>query len=177
MAKKGFLYETQISAKDNDALNRFAVASADIDGGTLVSLGAVAHGDVFTATKATDGTGGGLWMAYNPEEHLTKVGDNLFAGLTADPRDYTNIADRTFDVFKPVAGVDIVGFTAGNIKAGETVEVGKFLEVGANGLEVKASATANTTSFEVIKIEKVPFPQAGIGAEYADKYVCAVAFN
>lgn len=176
MAKKGFLYEVQISAKDNDALNRFATATVDIDGGTLVSLGAV-NDDVFTATKATAGTGGGLWMAYNPEEHLTKVGDNLFAGLTADPRDYTNIANRTFDVFKPVAGVDIVGFTDGNLKAGETPTVGDFLEVGADGLEVQSSATADTTSFEVIKIEKVPFPQAGIGAEYANKYVCAVAFN
>lgn len=176
MAKKGFLYETQISAKDVDALNRYAKASVDIDGGSLVSLGAIAEGDVFTATKATAGTDGGLWMAYNPEEHLTVVGDNMFAGLTADPRDYTNIANRVFDVFKPQVG-DIIGLTAGNIKAGETVEVGKFLEIGADGYEVKASATADTTSFKVIAIEKVPFPQAGIGAEYADKYVCEVAFN
>ena len=176
MAKKGFVYETQISAKDVDALNRYAKASVDIDGGALVSLGGIAEGDVFTATKATAGTNGGLWMAYNPEEHLTVVGDNMFAGLTADPRDYTNIAGRVFDVFKPQVG-DIIGLTAGNIKAGETVEVDKYLEIGADGYEVKASATADTTSFKVVAIEKVPFPQAGIGAEYADKYVCEVAFN
>ena len=176
MAKHGFIYETQISAKDVDALNRYAKASVDVDGGTLVALGAIAEGDAFTATKATDGENGGLWIAYNPSEQLTKVGDNVYAGLSADPRDYTNIANRIFDVFKPVKG-DIVGFTAGNIKTGETVEVGKFLEIGASGLEVKASATADTTSFKVIRIESVPFPQASIGNEYADKYVCEVVFN
>ena len=176
MAKHGFIYETQIAAKDVDALNRFAKASVDVDGGSLVALGALAEGDVFTATKATAGTNGDLWIAYNPSEHLTVVGDNQFAGLTADPRDYTNLANRVFDVFKPQKG-DIVGFTAGNIKAGETVEVGKFLEIGADGLEVKASATADTTSFKVIGIESVPFPQAAIGNEYADKYVCEVVFN
>ena len=176
MAKKGFLYETQISAKDVDALNRFAKATVNVDGGALVALGAIAEGDVFTATKATAGTGGGLYMAYNPSEQLTVVDGKEYAGLSADPRDYTNIANRVFDVFKPQIG-DIVGLTAGNIKTGETVEVGKFLEIGADGYEVKASATADTTSFKVIAIEKVPFPQAGIGNEYADKYVCEVAFN
>lgn len=176
MAKKGFLYEIQISAKDVDALNRFAVSDTDVDGGALVTLGGLEDGDVFEATKASVGTGGGLYMAYNPSEQLTVVDGKEFAGLSADPRDYTNIAGRTYDVFMPKVG-DIVGLTAGNIKTGETVAVDKYLEIGADGYEVKASATANTTSFKVIAIEKVPFPQAGIGNEYADKYVCEVAFN
>lgn len=176
MAKKGFIYETQISAKDVDALNRYAKASVDVDGGTLVALGAVAEGDVFTATVATAGTNGGLWMAYNPSEHLTVVGDNMFAGLTVDPRDYTNIANRVMDVFKPQVD-DVIGFTDGNLKTGEEPTVGSFLEVGADGLEVKASATASTTSFEVVRIETVPFPQAGIGSEFVKKYDCRVVFN
>ena len=179
MAKKGFIYETQIAAKDVDALNRFAVASVDVDGGTLVALGAKTD-DVFAATKATNGEDGGLWMAYNPSEHLTKIGDNIYAGeeLNVDPREYTNLANRTFDVFKPQVG-DLIGFTAPNIKASDisSVAVDKYLEIGADGLEVKASATADTTSFKVVGIEDIPFPTAGIGYEVAKKYVAECVFN
>lgn len=177
MAKKGFIYETQIAAKDVDALNRFAVASVDVDGGTLVSLGTKTD-DVFAATVATDGTDGGLWMAYNPSEHFTEIGDNIYAGesLNVDPREYTNLAGRTFDVFKPQVG-DLIGFTAPNIKEGETVAVDSYLEIGADGFEVKASATASTTSFKVVGIEDVPFPNAGIGYEVAKKYVTECVFN
>lgn len=177
MAKKGFIYETQIAAKDVDALNRFAVASVDVDGGTLVSLGAKTD-DVFAATVATAGTGGGLWMAYNPSEHFTKIGDNIYAGesLNVDPREYTNLANRTFDVFKPQVG-DLIGFTEPNIKAGETVTVGSYLEIGADGYEVQVSPTASTTSFKVVGIEDVPFPKAGIGYDVAKKYVTECVFN
>lgn len=52
----GYMIERRISAKDVEAFNRSATSSADIDGGTLVSLGAYANG-VFTATKATSGEG------------------------------------------------------------------------------------------------------------------------
>lgn len=178
MAKKGYIIESQIAAKDVDAFNRNAIASDDVDGGALVALGGLATGDnnLFEATLATDGTGGGLYMAYNPSEHFTKVGDNIFAGLTVDPRDYTNLANRPFDVFKPQIG-DVIAFTDGNIKTGETVTKGSYLEIGASGLEVQVSPTANTTSFKVIEVGVQPFPQAGIGHENAPKYVCEVVFN
>jgi hypothetical protein len=169
----GFMIEKRISAKDVEALNRTAVADADIDGGALVSLGAFADGR-FTATKATAGTG--LWMAYNPSEHFTKVGDKFFAGFSKDPRDYTNLATRSFDVFKPQVG-DIVGLTDGNLAASQTVAVDKYLEQGANGYTVKDAATTATTSLKVIAIENLPFPQAGIGMENAKLYVCEVAQN
>lgn len=175
MAKKGYMIEKRIFAKDVEALNRSAKSATNIDGGTLVSLGAYADG-VFTATKATEGIG--LWMAYNPSEHFTEVEGNIFAGLTKDPRDYTNLHDRTFDVFKPQVG-DLVTITDGNLKAGEASKVveGKFLEQGANGYEVKTSATASTTSLKVIAVETLPFPQAGIGMEFAKAYLCEVAQN
>ena len=170
----GFMIEKRISAKDVEALNRTAVANADIDGGALVSLGAFEDGR-FTATKATAGTG--LWMAYNPSEHFTKVGDKFFAGLSKDPRDYTNLATRSFDVFKPQVGVDIIGLTDGNLAASQTVSVGNYLEQSATGFTVKTTATADTTSLKVIAIENLPFPQAGIGMENAKLYVCEVAQN
>jgi hypothetical protein len=176
MAKKGYMIESKISAKDIDALNRSAKASVDVDGGTLVELGAYADG-VFTATKAS-GAKTGLWMAYNPSEHLVEVNGKLIAGesISPDPRDYTNIKDRVFDVFKPQVG-DIVSLTDGNLADSQTVSVGKFLEQGASGYEVKASATASTTSLKVIAVENLPFPQAGIGMEFAKKYICEVAQN
>lgn len=92
----------------------------DIDGGMLVKLGEYADG-VWNVTKATEGEG--LYMAYNPSEHFTDVNGRLFAGLTKDPRDYTNLTGRTFDIFKLTKG-DIVGITAELIKAAdvETVE-------------------------------------------------------
>ena len=174
MAKKGYMIEKRISAKDVEALNRSAVSASDVDGGALVALAGYANG-VFTATKAT--TGLGNYMAYNPSEHLTQVNGNVFAGLSKDPRDYTNLAGRTFDVFKPQAGVDVVAITDGNIATGQTVAIDKFLEQGANGYEVKDTATTGITSFKVIAIEKQAFPQAGIGMENAKVYICEVAQN
>lgn len=173
MAKKGYIIEKRISAKDVEALNRSAVSTEDIDGGTLVSLEEYSNG-VFTAKKSTGGLGN--YMAYNPSEHLVKVGDN-YATISKDPRDYTNLASRTFDVFKPQTGVDVIGITDGNIAIGQTIAVGSFLEQGTAGYEAKATSTAGTTSFKVIAIENQPFPQAGIGMENAKVYVCEVAQN
>lgn len=172
---KGYMIEKRIFAKDVEALNRSAKSATDIDGGALVALSTYADG-VFTATKATSGNG--LWMAYNPSEHFTKVDNKIYAGLSKDARDYTNLAGRTLDVFKPQVG-DLIGITDGNLKNGEAskVEVNKYLEQGANGYEVKASATADTTSLKVIAIETLPFPQAGIGMEFAKVYICEVAQN
>ena len=112
MAKKGYIIEGRIMAKDVESLNRSATCSTAVDGGKLVSLGALSNG-LFTATITTSGTG--LWMAYNPSEHLFDVngdGTKLVAGgsISADPRDYTNIANRPFDVFKPQIG-DIIKIT------------------------------------------------------------------
>lgn len=172
---QGYIIESRISAKDVDALNRSAVATTDVDGGTLVTLGELEDG-VFKATKATSGQG--LWMAYNPSEHLTKVGDKLFAGLSADPRDYTNLANRTMDVFKPQVG-DLIGLTDGNFKAGESAKavVGKYVEQGASGYEMKESATASTTSLLVKEIVEVPMPKDGIGNEFVKVHICEVAQN
>lgn len=172
---KGYMIEKRIFAKDVEALNRSATSTTNVDGGTLVSLSTYADG-VFTATKSTEGQG--LWMAYNPSEHFSEVDGMIIAGVSKDARNYTNIAGRTFDIFKPQIG-DLVSLTDGNLKTGEPakVEVGKFLEQGASGYEVKASATASTTSLKVIAIETLPFPQAGIGMEFAKAYLCEVANN
>lgn len=170
---KGYIIEANIAAKNIEALNRTAVCESDVDGGTLVTLGAFADG-AFTATKSSSGEG--LYMAYNPAEHLTEVDGEVYAGLSKDPRKYTNLKNRPFSVFKPQIG-DIIVFTDGNLASGQTPEKDKFLEQGATGLEKKETATEATTSFKVLEIGVLQFPQKGIGMENAKKYVCECVNN
>lgn len=179
MAKHGYIIETRIASKNVDAYNRTAQCTEDVDGGALLELGEM-KGDVFTATlvKATGKMG--LWMAYNPSEHYTVVGDKVFAGLSADPRDYTNVKDRPIDIFKPQAGVDLVGFTTGNIKDEDisNLTVGKYLEMDATGKWTKKdSPTDSTTSFKVVQIKTIPMPQAKIGNEAVKVWICECAQN
>lgn len=170
MAKKGFMIEKNM----DNAMAFTGVASVDIDGGTLVAIGDVDDYGRYTVTKQASGEG--KYIALNPTEHFVQIDgtDVLVAQPTVDPRDYTNIKGRSIDLRLLEVGMK-VGFTAGNVKTGETVAAKKYLEASADGLVVKASPTASTTSFYVEKIEKMPFPQKGIGNEYADVYVCRVA--
>ena len=179
MAKKGYIIETRIAAKNVDSYNRTAQCDENLDGGALVELGEM-NGDVFTATqvKATGKTG--LWMVYNPSEHYTDVDGKLFAGLSADPRDYTNIKKRPCDVFKPQVG-DLIGFTAGNIKEGDvgSLAVGSYLEPEAGGQYAKkdSAPTASTTSFLIKQIKTIPMPQSKIGMEEVKVYIAECVQN
>ena len=99
----GFIIESMIQAKNIDALNRSVTSAINVDGGGLVSLAypTTKGNDVWTASAPADGALGGLWIAYNPEVKYTDVNGKRYAGLSADIRDYTNIAGETFDAFKP----------------------------------------------------------------------------
>lgn len=175
MANYGFIVEKQLMADDIGTLNKSATCTTNVDGGNLVTLGAYTDGS-YAVTLGTAGAALGFWMAYNPTEHLTSVNGKLFAGLTKDPRDYTNNANRQFDIFKPQVE-DIIGFTTSNI-TGSAPTVGQFLEPAANGtVGAKSSQTADSTSFKVVSIEKLPFPKADIGMEMANLYVCKCVAN
>lgn len=170
----GYIVEKTLRADEADSLNRNAIASVNVDGGNLVTFGAYDKG-VFTVTPATATAALGVGMAYNPTEHLTVVNGKMFAGLSKDPRDFTNIANRPFDVFIPCKG-DIVGFTADNIN-GAAPTAGQFLVQAANG-QLKASATAGDgIAFKLLAIESLPFPQACVGNEIAPLYVCECVAN
>ncbi len=179
MAKKGYIIETRIAAKNVDAYNRTALCEADLDGGALVELGEM-KGDAFTATQVKATGKVGLWMAYNPSEHYTVVDDKYFAGLSADPRDYTNIKNRPLDIFKLQVG-DLVGFTAGNIKSSDlgSVVVGDYLEPEAGGqlARKQTSPTEATTSFKVVQVKTIPMPQAKIGMEQVKVFIAECAQN
>ena len=100
----GVIVESRIQATNIDALNRTAQAEIAVAGGGLVALTASATqgNEVWTAAAPASGTLGGLWIAYNPAEHLTVVGDKVFAGLSEDPRDYVNVANRPFDCYSAI---------------------------------------------------------------------------
>lgn len=172
----GYMIESQLTAHDISAYVKAAVAAADIDGGTLVALGAHANGK-FTVTKATSGAG--LYIAKNPAQHLIKVGTKTVSGedISADPRDFTNLAGENFNVEMLVPNVDVLKLTAGNIKTGETPAVGKYLEQGADGYVVKDAPTASTTSLKILEIGTQAVPMGGIGHEDMTTYLCMVAQN
>ena len=176
---KGVIVESRIQATNIDALNRTAKAAVDVAGGGLVALTASgAQGnEVWTAAAPASGTLGGLWIAYNPSEHFTKVGDKFFAGLSADPRDYANIAGRPFDCFKPVVG-DEIDITIDCVDAsGSSVVAGDFLESKAGQttftrVAASSNATAGSTAFKVEYVGTAPFPAGSIGMEQVKIFRC-----
>ena len=175
----GVIVESRIQATNIDALNRTAqTASTDIAGGGLVALApsGTQGNEVWTATVPSD-TLTGLWIAYNPAEHFTKVGDKIFAGLSVDPRDYTNIGGRPFDVFKPQIGdeiditVDCVDASASSAVAGDILE-SKASQSTFTRIAAGTSATANHTAFKIEYVGTTPMPKAGIGMEQVKVFRC-----
>ena len=176
MAKHGVLIESMIQAKNIDALNRSVISTVDVDGGNLIALTAptVKGEDRWTASAPASGTLGGLWIAYNPSVKYTEVNGKMYAGLSADPRDYTNIKNHTFDAFKPKVGdeiivtIDDVDETGAQATAGDILESKngqtKFTRVAGG------TATSGSTAFKVEWIGYVNFPQAGIGDEKVKVY-------
>ena len=174
----GVIVESRIQATNIDALNRTAQATVDVAGGGLIALtpSGVQGNEVWTAEEPSDELGG-LWIAYNPAEHLTKVGDKFFAGLSKDPRDYANIADRPFDCFKPEVGdeiditVDCVDDTADDVVAGDILE-SKAGQTTFTRVAAAPGATEGSTAFEVEYVGVAPFPMAGIGMEQVKMFRC-----
>lgn len=181
MAKNGVLIESMIQAKNIDALNRSVVATVDVAGGSLIALTAPTKQgeDRWTAVAPSSSALTGLWIAYNPSVRYTEVNGKLFAGLSADDRDYTNIANHTFDAFKPKIGDEIV-ITADNVDADTVANVvaGDTLESKAGQLTFTrvagSTATTGHTAFNVEWVGTLEFPKAGIGVESvkAFKAVC-----
>lgn len=158
----GFIVEKSLRAKNIDSLNRTAISTTtDFDGGNLVVLTAGTSAEApYTASAPSANSTTGCWMAYNPAEALSIVSGKTFAGLSADPRDYTNGKNRPFSVFKPMK-YDIVGFTKDCFDATLTASVDNTYYVGVKGSQSKltcSSSALSGTSFKVISHGTLPFP-------------------
>ena len=175
----GVIVESRIKATNIDALNRTAKAAVDVAGGGVVALTAsgTQGSEVWTAAAPASGSLGGLWIAYNPSEHVTKVGGKFFAGLSEDPRDYVNIAGRPFHCFKPAVG-DEIDITIDCVDAsGSSVVAGDFLESKAGQttftrVAASSTATAGSTAFKVEYVGTAPFPAGSIGMEQVKMFRC-----
>ncbi len=133
----GILVPSKIAAKNVDAWNRSAITAADdVDNGWVVKLSTKSttsgESEVWTALEPTTSNGlNQLWMAYSPEIVITESGSYEFKGIDPDPRNFTNLGAKVFDVFKPQLG-DIITVSAdvlcGTYIANTTTHV-----VAANG--------------------------------------------
>ena len=177
----GVLIESMIQAKNIDALNRSVVSTINVDGGNLIALTAptVKGEDRCTASAPTSSALGGLWIAYNPSVKYTEVNGKMYAGLSADPRDYTNIKNHTFDAFKPKIDDEIIVTIDDIDETGTQAVAGDILESKADQTKFTriaggTGATSGHTAFKVEWVDTVDFPQAGIGVEKvkAIKAVC-----
>lgn len=177
----GVLIESMIQAKNIDALNRSVTSEVDVAGGGLIALTAptTQGDDVWTAAAPSAGNLGGLWMAYNPEVKYTKVNGKVYAGLSADLRDYTNLAGEVYDAFKPKVGdeivvtVDAVDATSSSAVAGDILE-SKADQTTLTRVAAGTGATEGSTAFKIEWVGSIDFPKAGVGIEKvkAFKAVC-----
>jgi hypothetical protein len=176
----GVLIESMIQAKNIDALNRSVKAEINVAGGGLVALTApTTQGDDVWTAAAPSSELGGLWMAYNPEVKYILVNGKKFAGLSADARDYTNIAGEVFDAFKPKVGdeivvtIDAVDDTGASAVAGDILE-SKASQTTLTRVAAATGATAGSTAFEIEWVGTIDFPKANVGIEKvkAFKAVC-----
>ena len=153
------LVQTMVQADNIDALNRTAKGTTDFQNGAPIALTFPATGEAFVATAATTGlefkigreedmviasdnvdteyvpayllevtaNTGDVWLAYSPEVNKNIVGQ-IYGGL--DPRNFTNKANKPFDVFKPVVG-DIIQVTAPFFSATPTIGTDKVVKLTA----------------------------------------------
>lgn len=176
----GVLIESMIQAKNIDALNRSVKAEANVDGGNLIALTApTTQGDDVWTAEAPDSELGGLWMAYNPEVKYISVNGKKFAGLSADARDYTNLAGEVFDAFKPKVGdeivvtIDAIDSTGASAVAGDILE-SKAGQTKLTRVAAATGATVGSTAFEIEWKGTIDFPKANVGIDkvVAFKAVC-----
>ena len=181
------LVQTHVMAMDVDALNRVGVYNdADVDNGTALVCGVQSEDakqkHVFTVTPASE-VAKDLWLAYSPEVVSTADGSLEFRGLDVDPRDFTNVKGRPFDMFKPVAGVDLIQVTKEFFAEGYdpgTVEGATYVEIQADGsFKAVASATSSFAGlqFKIFAKEPIIIANGAIAGEAVDAWILECTNN
>lgn len=152
---KTVLIQTQVAAMNIDSLNSDAInTSTDLDNGAVVARGALSttagQSELFTVAANT-GTLTDLWMVYSPEVVIFKSGNRAYKGLSADPRDFTNVAGLPLNIFKPVKG-DLITVTDDEFVGGiASLTVGQHANATSGSLKLTANSTAGDgLSFKVL---------------------------
>lgn len=157
---------------------RSAVAAFDVDGGAPITLGGVnaTDKDCFNATKFATGDKA-VYVAYNPDFKYVDV-EGQRVPVELQGFDGTNLAGEVISCFKPTVGV-CFGVEMDNIDGGTKPTVGKYLEPKNGGLvyEIKATATADTPSFEVVDIVADRKMTGDIGQEKKEIYIVKTVYN
>lgn len=127
-----------------DSYNRTVVADTDIDNGGVFALTRTDAQDLrWTASYAANASATGLWMATSPEVMYV----NKEAGLSVDPRDFTNKAGRSIDATLLVKG-DVIEMTGEGIADIDT----KDYLVAATDSYTLVAADAAVAGFTLKKI-------------------------
>jgi hypothetical protein len=142
----GIILPKAIAAQNIDAWIRSAICESDVDNGNVVLLTGLSstsgEGEVWEAiAPSTDDGLTGVWIAYEPE--LVWTGD--YRGLDPDTRNFYNVSDRVFTVFKPAIG-DIITLT-GDALYGSKGSNGYLNCTNTAGLELAWAATAGSSIF------------------------------
>lgn len=180
------LVQTHVEAMDIDALNRVGVYSSDVENGTALVCGVqsstAGQKHVFSVTPASS-VAKGLWMAYSPEVVTTVDGSLVFRGLDADPRHFVNKANKPFDMFKPVAGVDLIQVTKDFFETNydpATVTGATYVEIQSDGkFRAVVSPTNNFAGlqFKIFAKEDIIIANGAIGGEAVDAWILECSIN
>ena len=172
----GKLYETDFMIASTQ--KRSAITAFDVDGGAPIVLGGVNAKETGCkdATKFATGKKQ-VAIAYNPTLHFVMENGVKLPARSANP-DETYFTGDVVDCFVPEVGVEF-GVVMGNVDGDTKPTVGQFLEPknGATVYSIKDSATADTPSFEVIRIEKKRVPTGEIGGKLEERYIVKTVYN
>lgn len=180
------LVQTHVMAMDVDALNRVGVATTNVENGTaLVCSGQSANAGqkhVFSVAPAS-AVAKDLWMAYSPEVNSIVSGTNEYRGLDVDPRNFVNLANRPFDMFKPVAGVDLIQVTKDFFAEGydpDTVTGATYVEIQSNGTfkaVVSPTSSFGGLQFKIFSKQPIIIANGSIAGEGVDAWILECTNN
>lgn len=180
------LVQTRCSAMNIDALNRVGVAETEVQNGAALVCGIQStdpkQKHVFSVEPASE-VAKGLWMAYSPEVSTTVDGQLVWRGLDADPRSFVNLAGKPFDMFKPVAGVDLIQVTKDFFAEDydpDTVSGATYVEIQSDGsFKAVASATSSFDGlqFKIFAKEPIIIANGAIGGETVDAWILECTNN
>lgn len=163
-----------VAGMNIDSYNRSAVATVDLDNGSIFKLGAYSttagEDEVFTAVAPATGALNGMWMATSPEVVITKVGNVEYKGLTPDPRQFVNLAGKIIDATYLAVG-DIITMSCDGIA---DVATSAFLNAVADSFELVAGATQTASA---TSLKKLGTDTIAIGNERVAGYKFEVVAN